>query len=191
MRGKGVVHVFVPEKLGITPAHAGKRIRSRLPDPVGGDHPRMCGEKLSISSAHISQTGSPPHVRGKGPCVVYSVCKERITPACAGKSRACARGLTRARDHPRMCGEKICKKGGRREKSRSPPHVRGKDEFLPVLPQDSGITPACAGKSQTTRRVFPVLRDHPRMCGEKYLRIAVFVLLLWITPACAGKRILT
>ena len=46
MRGK--VHKEVGNKLrlGITPACAGKRIRSRLPDPVGGDHPRMCGEKI-------------------------------------------------------------------------------------------------------------------------------------------------
>ena len=29
-----------------------------------------------------------------------------VSPAYAGKSRECARGLTRARDHPRVCGEK-------------------------------------------------------------------------------------
>ncbi len=29
-----------------------------------------------------------------------------VSPAYAGKSRECARGLTRARNHPRVCGEK-------------------------------------------------------------------------------------
>ena len=45
MRGKGVVHVFVPEKFGITPAYAGKsHCRSRT-SPDRWDHPRVCGEK--------------------------------------------------------------------------------------------------------------------------------------------------
>ena len=29
-----------------------------------------------------------------------------VSPAYAGKRRECARGLTRARNHPRVCGEK-------------------------------------------------------------------------------------
>ena len=66
MRGKGIVNVFVSEKLRITPACAGKswsnalpcsrredhppHVRGkacrRSPQPSGcGDHPRMCGEK--------------------------------------------------------------------------------------------------------------------------------------------------
>ena len=50
------------------------------------DHPRVCGEKLSISSAHISQTGSPPRMRGKASMILIHVNGERITPAYAGKS---------------------------------------------------------------------------------------------------------
>ena len=50
VRGKGIVHVFVPEKLGITPAYAGKSaLRLTAKDP-SGDHPRMCGEKSKIPS---------------------------------------------------------------------------------------------------------------------------------------------
>ena len=45
VRGKGVVHVFVPEKLGITPAYAGKSSGSGQQRAGSRDHPRTCGEK--------------------------------------------------------------------------------------------------------------------------------------------------
>ena len=65
MRGK-VGEIAVDHWLpGITPAHAGKRRDDDRQCFTHWDHPRTCGEKLSISSAHISQTGSPPHMRGK------------------------------------------------------------------------------------------------------------------------------
>ena len=65
MRGKGVVHVFVPEKLGITPAHAGKRLYYSCALATLEDHPRMCGEKPFMVWLWVSMLGSPPHVRGK------------------------------------------------------------------------------------------------------------------------------
>ena len=71
-----------------------------------------------------------------------------------------------------------------------------------------GITPACAGKSQSPRGLRPHSGDHPRVCGEKTLmRLVLFAVLgspprmrgkdgvndsaqavTGITPACAGKR---
>ena len=48
VRGKGIVHVFVPEKLGITPAYAGKSLLCMDFCPAYRDHPRVCGEKQSI-----------------------------------------------------------------------------------------------------------------------------------------------
>ena len=30
-----------------------------------------------------------------------------------------------------------------------------------------GITPACAGKSKYEIRTLQILREHPRVCGEK------------------------
>ena len=72
----------------------------------------------------------------------------------------------------------------------------------------SGITPACAGKRQSTRAALLRNRDHPRMCGEKtqvaereecskgsppHVRgkesfAALNQGVPGITPACAGKR---
>ena len=69
----------------------------------------------------------------------------------------------------------------------SPPHVRGKVGNAALAVVAHRITPACAGKSGVSDGLAKVIRDHPRMCGEKYrLRYAIRVYPR-ITPACAGK----
>ena len=86
VRGKVVIHRGVVFDMGITPACAGKSRTLLRCVLLRWDHPRVCGEKLSISSAHISQTGSPPRMRGKARMILIHVNGERITPAYAGKS---------------------------------------------------------------------------------------------------------
>ena len=90
----------------------------------------------------------------------------------------------------------------------SPPRVRGKAlpdaEFHP----STGITPACAGKSENCNSSIGPHWDHPRVCGEKtsLLRKSFrpmgspprvrgkgtlytdAIRSQRITPACAGKR---
>ena len=90
----------------------------------------------------------------------------------------------------------------------SPPRMRGK--VLPLLhsPHPPGITPACAGKRLRIGVRYAQRKDHPRVCGEKDLTLnyedmqkgspprvrgkashhEVCVLVLGITPAYAGKR---
>ena len=126
VQGKGKFHYFVRGNDRITPACAGKSHTGRFPARSTWDHPRMCGEKLPASVSFRSFSGSPPHVRGK---VFLSRDAQNfvgITPAYAGKSRWCARGLTRARDHPRMCGEKNFSLGLIFLPQGSPPRMRGK-----------------------------------------------------------------
>ena len=91
----------------------------------------------------------------------------------------------------------------------SPPHVRGKGDSEVICQRAHGITPACAGKSRCILQQLRVVKDHPRMCGEKragtgqhggvqgsppHVRgkgvVHVFVSKIFrITPACAGKRL--
>ena len=66
VRGKGVVHVFVPEKLGITPAYAGKSFMWTKFCRETRDHPRVCGEKGKNHPRKPYCEGLPPRVRGKG-----------------------------------------------------------------------------------------------------------------------------
>ena len=53
MCGEKLVVIVLHKPLrGITPACAGKSIAAAISDAAAGDHPRMCGEKMS--SSHIS-----------------------------------------------------------------------------------------------------------------------------------------
>ena len=72
--------------VGITPACAGKSAAQSLDRLCAGDHPRVCGEKLSRWVYALSSQGSPPRMRGK----------ERLLPE----------KHTSSVDHPRVCGEK-------------------------------------------------------------------------------------
>ena len=46
MRGKVAIFQELLQKVGITPAHAGKRLENDLEKFESEDHPRPCGEKL-------------------------------------------------------------------------------------------------------------------------------------------------
>ena len=89
----------------------------------------------------------------------------------------------------------------------SPPHARGRRLTPSARPMRAGITPACAGKTNTSTFPKRNCADHPRMRGEDEvrrhhtleqvgspphargrLRAVVDVLAgQRITPACAGK----
>ena len=156
-RGKAGAALRKERLSRITPAWAGKSPIRELLLIVSRDHPRVGGEKLGkISAPNIGQ-GSPPHRRGKEVKSSSGFDFPGITPAWAGKSRWCARGQTRARDHPRMGGEKClppfkvgCAQG-------SPPHGRGKVAAGLRSPRSLGITPAWAGKSLASQPWSPPL----------------------------------
>ena len=171
------------------------------------DHPRVCGEKLSISSAHISQTGSPPRVRGKACLTLIIRLLLGITPAYAGKrptAKGCSSG---SRDYPRVCGEKSLERFRSGLGLGSPPRMRGKGGGLPRPRFGGGITPAYAGKRSQGVAALQLGWDHPRVCGEKPelppavqrhvgspprmrgkgSRMTRATSMVGITPACAGK----
>ena len=87
MRGKGLQPVPRRAGVGITPAYAGKSGRFAPLLTVGGDHPRVCGEKFCTSPEGGLKKGSPPRMRGKAHLLAAPGALLRITPAYAGKSR--------------------------------------------------------------------------------------------------------
>ena len=90
-----------------------------------------------------------------------------ITPAYAGKSFAEWIDEQGEEDHPRLCGEKATTASQPPEGLGSPPPMRGK---VPSVRRRSGccrITPAYAGKSAHSIKMFALMKDHPRLCGEK------------------------
>ena len=105
MRGKETKSLDAKSGYRITPAYAGKR---QLGEEtiVNEDHPRVCGEKLTIINYINIWVGSPPRMRGKGLIKHFSCLEIRITPAYAGKSHMHSWFNPCAKDHPRVCGEK-------------------------------------------------------------------------------------
>ena len=86
VRGKASKSANITGGSRITPACAGKSLRTLITCDCRQDHPRVCGEKIS----HISQLNDI----------------SRITPACAGKSVGRCNKEVAEQDHPRVCGEK-------------------------------------------------------------------------------------
>ena len=127
----------------------------------------MCGEKMMKAGSNCAMLGSPPRMRGKAELGHAQQLLSGITPAYAGKSLKFCERCALGKDHPRVCGEKLTRhltaSGGRG----SPPRMRGKVLAALVLPSPTRITPAYAGKSVAHFGLMQLVRDHPRVCGEK------------------------
>ena len=105
-RGKVKPHSPPGQRLGITPAHAGKSFLDTRCVRDAQDHPRSRGEKSVTSDAIEDGTGSPPLTRGKVFPAEDGSQMGGITPAHAGKSFPQNPQDSGDRDHPRSRGEK-------------------------------------------------------------------------------------
>ena len=65
MRGKAQVPPVRQRRAGITPAYAGKSRRKGICRRKAWDHPRLCGEKITMFLFSKNALGSPPPMRGK------------------------------------------------------------------------------------------------------------------------------
>ena len=208
MRGKVVKELDELAEHRITPAYAGKRLEYLVNPFSSKDHPRVCGEKPVQRPSHGVVRGSPPRMRGKVSAVDVGKLMPGITPAYAGKSRWQKFRCHHLWDHPRVCGEKNIVRKASFDPQGSPPRMRGKDAEPDAECNSDGITPAYAGKRQSSWPNISRRVDHPRVCGEKAVlphndmdckgspprmrgkaafAVAVSVAPR-ITPAYAGKR---
>ena len=148
MRGKAPAYDPKQANNRITPAYAGKSFYVQIVRGFCVDHPRLCGEKRLLPVSSPLHTGSPPPMRGKGDDVVHRSTRDRITPAYAGKSIEALWDDLRARDHPRLCGEKFQTLFCKIYIPGSPPPMRGKVNVRIICNGVERITPAYAGKSR-------------------------------------------
>ena len=149
--------------------------------------PAYAGKSHSYLNSTFLNLGSPPRMRGK---VIHSLCdrpQRGITPAYAGKRRACWWTHRRTRDHPRVCGEKCAWPPGCGSLTGSPPRMRGKDPGTFRTVSVSRITPAYAGKRFSTPSIPQTRGDHPRVCGEKNATISRSVRFTGSPPRMRGK----
>ena len=84
-----------------------------------------------------------------------------------GKAVHCCPMHRQSQDHPRLCGEKYLRYCTIFHTIGSPPPMRGKAPTAPSAAIPAGITPAYAGKRFQISIRWNLLRDHPRLCGEK------------------------
>ena len=106
----------------------------------------MRGEDHHGVNVPGDEKGSPPHARGRLAHEVVEEIGQRITPACAGKTRDRSPCYNYRSDHPRMRGEDL-----------NPTSDRWTSLW---------ITPACAGKTDDPDVHLYMGKDHPRMRGE-------------------------
>ena len=188
-RGRLVARHCHAQGRRITPACAGKTAAVQRSSSTVRDHPRMRGEdRIPVAGQSVGD-GSPPHARGRRQEDRRDFVAIRITPACAGKTRSSAAVGIATGDHPRMRGEDDAATRWCRSPSGSPPHARGRLQgAFPDRPR-RGITPACAGKTNTAAPATKPRWDHPRMRGEDaYVRQSRFP-SVGSPPHARGRRI--
>ena len=166
MRGKPRWGTSTACHARITPACAGKTSSPEARRRPDRDHPRVCGENAISRIFQLLLVGSPPRVRGKRAMKRMDRSGSRITPACAGKTRAKKLLSKTPQDHPRVCGENAIGSSIASGAAGSPPRVRGKRSYCDVRSGVRRITPACAGKTRQDRAQMARREDHPRVCGE-------------------------
>ena len=152
---------------GITPACAGNRIVTAMPDGVMRDHPRLRGEQSPLSLNSYHGRGSPPLARGTDARQLLAHKELGITPACAGNRLFLHKSGRLSRDHPRLRGEQALNATLTSLVAGSPPLARGTELIELTNQLNARITPACAGNSRLVSAASATLQDHPRLRGEQ------------------------
>ena len=129
----------------------------------------MCGKNSKTLLSLQASAGSPPRVREK--------------------PRAQLRTLRYAQDHPRVCGKNAKVDPAIKQTSGSPPRVREKPEESDLFADNTGITPACAGKTSTVPMSKEGLRDHPRVCGKNLGALRLALVVSGSPPRVREKRL--
>ena len=65
--------------------------------------------------------------------------------------------------------------------------MRGKVVFRRNISFEKRITPAYAGKSIRNNYIYPILKDHPRLCGEKQILCCLLTFFRGSPPPMRGK----
>ena len=133
---------------GLTPAFAGKTPYRHIRRRRDRAHPRIRGEDFPNSFCRERFQGSPPHSRGRPYRRRYMNCAPGLTPAFAGKTRCMRLCRHTMRAHPRIRGEDFPNSFCRERFQGSPPHSRGRPFDLAQYDDDTGLTPAFAGKTR-------------------------------------------
>ena len=170
MRGAHNERDDVELGVGIIPAYAGSTRRQLVFTYPHRDHPRVCGEHSFASNARRSTSGSSPRMRGAPVFLIPAGTATGIIPAYAGSTVFRNTIITSQRDHPRVCGEHAPASTRRLVARGSSPRMRGAHTTGADNSFSDGIIPAYAGSTRLSAPRRRRCGDHPRVCGEHFLR---------------------
>ena len=151
-------------------------------------HPRSRGENTTAALIGALTPGSSPLTRGKPLAARTRAGLERLIPAHAGKTAADPRHAHRRQAHPRSRGENPRRTAASAEPNGSSPLTRGKRSLASTAAQNSGLIPAHAGKTNTTRAASSRSPAHPRSRGENIFSLRARMSSTGSSPLTRGKR---
>ena len=125
MRGAPLLARERPVSMGIIPADAGSTVWFILNAMLRTDHPRGCGEHISILPNMVSLAGSSPRMRGAHGLLDAHDGVAGIIPADAGSTSVRSGTGSWRRDHPRGCGEHTSDGSRPSAEHGSSPRMRG------------------------------------------------------------------
>ena len=149
-------------------------------------HPRGCGEHVISLLAICWFLGSSPRVRGTSCVSAFSCGCAGLIPAGAGNITPSEAPKNRPRAHPRGCGEHEENSGGGGKTAGSSPRVRGTCKVIILETDPSGLIPAGAGNMFGLVSMMPLIRAHPRGCGEHKIIINVYGIQEGSSPRVRG-----
>ena len=150
--------------------------------------PALAGNTCRCSpwDAHDVDGGSSPRLRGTPTCPRSARQPTGIIPALAGNTNSLPTRFPRSRDHPRACGEHLCKGVLKVADMGSSPRLRGTRRREHERQRGQGIIPALAGNTVRALFAHDRSRDHPRACGEHYTGHIIFRLMKGSSPRLRG-----
>ena len=155
------------------------------------EHPRVCGENVSVPVMACSLVGTSPRMRGKPTVQLFTLVGGRNIPAYAGKTPRCLRKGSVPPEHPRVCGENPPDLLKSTLLSGTSPRMRGKPAAQGPLGRWRRNIPAYAGKTTNRSSVRGCAAEHPRVCGENLIATLSKLHPRGTSPRMRGKRLPT
>lgn len=157
----------------------------RIPQPPRIS-PACAGNTLYGAASPPSRGGSAPHVRGIRGRLRRGRGSVWINPARAGNTTSSPHRSAADRDQPRVCGEYGWTILQREVGQGSAPRMRGIQHHAMIRRVDSGISPACAGNTNSGSSSPTTRSDQPRVCGEHAWCLAVHAATCGSAPHVRG-----
>ena len=190
-RGTRPGRVVVERVERFIPACAGNAGSAPGRWPAASVHPRMRGERTDEAAKTYAGDGSSPHARGTLLEDNDAQPARRFIPACAGNAPTMGIEGYSTPVHPRMRGERPQITEDIAAWAGSSPHARGTlgDKREPRA--RARFIPACAGNAMGGGTWWTRSSVHPRMRGERIIRLRIIHRVSGSSPHARGTRLYT